>query len=329
MTRCRAGTRVVVLVTVVAVVLAGVLGRDAFQFRALETFVNDLAAWGALAFVVAFAVGTVAFLPGSIFGLAGGALFGPVWGAVWNLAGGTLGATLSFLAARHISGEWVARKAGGKLQEILRGVEAEGWRFVALMRLVPVVPFNLLNYALGLTRIRLGEYVLATLVCMIPGTVAYAWLGHAGLEAASGNSDAIGFALFGLGLLALIVFLPRLIRPLRPAQSGWLTVDELGRRLSSGPPVLVIDVREPDEFVGPLGHIPGARNIPLAELPARLAELPLADNRAVVLVCRTDKRSAKAAEMLRAAAIPNVHVLRGGMEKWSSAEVAFERLPVR
>ena len=85
-----------------------------------------------------------------------GALFGPLWGTVVNLVGGTLGAALAFLAARYLAADWVARRAGGRLRQVVEGVEAEGWRFVALVRLVPLIPFNLAKYALGLRRIPLG-----------------------------------------------------------------------------------------------------------------------------------------------------------------------------
>src|SRR6476619_2745359 len=73
-----------------------------------------------------------------------------------------------------------ARSAGGLLKRLIDGVDAEGWRFVAFVRLVPLFPFNLSNYVLGLTRIPLHHYVIATLIGMVPGTVAYTWLGHAG-----------------------------------------------------------------------------------------------------------------------------------------------------
>ena len=94
--------------------------------------------------------------------LAGGALFGPFWGSLWNLLGATLGATLAFLVARYVGGDWVERKAGGLLKRLIDGVDAEGWRFVAFVRLVPLFPFNLSNYVLGLTRIPLHQYVIAT-----------------------------------------------------------------------------------------------------------------------------------------------------------------------
>ncbi len=166
-------------------------------------------------FVVLYAVGAVLFLPGSIITLAGGALFGPVWGSVYNLLGATIGATLAFLAARYLASDWVARKAGGRLARLIAGVEDEGWRFVALVRLVPLFPFNLLNYALGLTRIRLLPYVVTSLVCMAPGGIAYTYLGHAGGEALAGGEDAVQTGLIALGLVAIVAFLPRLVRRIR------------------------------------------------------------------------------------------------------------------
>jgi uncharacterized membrane protein YdjX (TVP38/TMEM64 family)/rhodanese-related sulfurtransferase len=294
------------------------LHRDRIDFATLDTWLASLGLWAPLAYVLIYAAATVAFVPGIIFALAGGALFGPVWGSVLNLAGATFGATLAFLVARYIAGDWVTRKAGGVLKRVIEGVDAEGWRFVAFVRLVPLFPFNLSNYALGLTRIRLVEYVVATLVCMIPGAVAYTWLGHAGRGALAGETDAIRYGLLALGLLAAIALLPRLIARFRPPVS-WIEVGDLKRRLDGGEALTVVDVRGTDEFVGPLGHIASARNIPVASLSGRLAELAGLEREPVVLVCRTDKRSAVAAQTLRAAGFGNVSVLRRGMEQWNDA----------
>jgi rhodanese-related sulfurtransferase len=196
-------------------------------------------------------------------------------------------------------------------------VEAEGWRFVAFVRLVPLFPFNLTNYALGLTRIGLTHYVAATLVCMVPGTLAYTWLGYAGREALAGHDTAIRYGLMALALLAAIAFLPRLVRRLRGEETvRWANVHELPARLRDGG-IAVIDVRGPDEFVGPLGHIAEAVNLPVAELPDRLAEVNALKGKTVLLVCRTDKRSAHAAGVLGEAGFPDVQVLRGGMEWWN------------
>jgi rhodanese-related sulfurtransferase len=209
---------------------------------------------------------------------------------------------------------------------LVTGVEAEGWRFVAFVRLVPLFPFNLTNYALGLTRISLQHYVLASLVCMVPGSVAYTWLGHAGREAAAGNTAAIRYGLIALALLAAIAFLPRLVRRLRgPEQPRWIEVNELASRLKGGPGIAVIDVRGPDEFNGPLGHIADASNMPVGELPKRLVEIDALKDRPVILVCRTDKRSATAGTLLRDAGFRDVGVLRGGMEQWNQKDLPVER----
>src|SRR5437868_13633459 len=98
-----------------------------------------------------------------------------------------------------------------------------------------------------------------------------------------------------------------------PTTPVWVEPAELQRRLAGEGAPVIIDVRGPDEFDGPLGHIPGARNIPLAQLPARASELA-AEGRPLVMVCLTDKRSAQAAAELMAAGMRNVAVLRGGMK---------------
>jgi len=95
----------------------------------------------------------------------------------------------------------------------------------------------------------------------------------------------------------------------------WVEPAQLHRWLAGEGAPIIVDVRGPDEFAGPLGHIDGARNIPLAELPARASELA-AEGRPLVMVCLTDKRSSQAAAELVAAGLRNVAVLRGGMKGW-------------
>ena len=189
--------------------------RADFDMAAVEAWVQSYGLWAPVVFACMYAVATVLFLPGSVLTIAGGALFGPVWGTFYSLIGATTGATIAFLFSRFVASEWVARKASGRLKQLIDGVEAEGWRFVAFTRLVPLFPFNLLNYAFGLTRIRLSHYVLVSLVCMLPAGLAYAYLGYAGREAAAGNERAIEVGLIAIALLAAVGFLPRFIRRLR------------------------------------------------------------------------------------------------------------------
>ncbi len=288
--------------------------RDQFDAAALQAWVEGAGAAGPVVFMALYALATVLFLPGSVLTLAGGALFGPAWGTLWNLTGATLGASLAFLVARYLGADWVTRRAGPRLQRLNDGVTSEGWRFVAFVRLVPVFPFNLLNYALGLTRIPFLAYVLASWIFMLPGAIAYTWLGFAGREALAGGEGMIRNILIALALLAAVAFLPRFMRKLR--EKPMLAVESLKQQLDAGEGVLMLDVRSADEFVGEQGHIAAARNIPLDELPGRLAELQDQKQRPIRLLCRTDRRSAQAARLLAEAGFVDAQVIRGGMTAW-------------
>ncbi len=298
------------------------LYRDRLDAAALEQWVQQAGAAGPLLFMLLYAIGTVLFLPGSVLTLAGGALFGPVVGTFYNLTGATIGAVLAFLVARYLASDWVEQKTGGRLKRLKEGVEKEGWRFVAFVRLVPLFPFNLLNYALGLTRIRLSHYLIATWLCMLPGAIAYTYLGYAGREAVAGGEGLIQKALLALTLLALVAFLPRLIARFR--QGPTLNIDELRERLHQEPDLLLLDVRSAADYSGESGHIAGSRNIPLEALESRLDELLPYQESPIALICTTDRRSRKAARILGRQGFGDVHVVIGGMTQWNR-----NALPVR
>ena len=269
----RLGTiwRLIVLVGLISAIAYLALHQEFLQRSLLERGSLRFSRLAPILFVLVYAAATVLFVPGSILTIAGGALFGPVWGTLWNLSGATFGATLAFLTARYVASDWVSRAAGERLARVICGVEEEGWRFVALVRLVPLFPFNLVNYAFGLTRIRLAEYVVTSFACMAPGAIAYTYIGYAGREAAAGRAGGIRSGLIALGLLAAVVFLPRLIRRLRSPR--FIQAATLKQQLELGEKASLIDVRTAEEFGGPLGHIAGSINIPIAEIPRRLSEL--------------------------------------------------------
>ena len=205
-----------ILFTLLAIAIAAAFAfRDQIDVAALQQQVERAGPAGPLLFMLIYALATVLFFPGSVLTLAGGALFGPIWGTFFNLTGATAGAALAFLLARYLASNWVEQKTGGRLKQIKDGVEQEGWRFVAFVRLVPLFPFNLLNYALGLTRIRFLHYLVATYICMLPGAIAYTYLGYAGREAIAGSEGVIQKGLLALGLLALVAFLPGFVKRLR------------------------------------------------------------------------------------------------------------------
>lgn len=194
--------------------------REQLTIESLTQWFGELGWLAPVFFILGYIVGTVFFLPGLMFTLAGGALFGPILGTLYNLTGATIGATLAFLASRYIAQDWARQRAGKKLGQLVEGVEREGWRFIAFVRLVPLFPFNLLNYALGLTRIKLSHYIVTSLICMAPAGAAYTYLGYVGREVASGSEDVIKKALIAVALIATVAFLGRIIMRKRKSKTG-------------------------------------------------------------------------------------------------------------
>lgn len=307
--------RIVLFSVLAAGIAVAIIYRDHFNAAALESWINQAGVAGPLIFILIYAAGTILFLPGSVMTLAGGALFGPLLGVFVNLAGATLGAIASFLIARYLAHGWVERKTGGRIKTLMDGVEAEGWRFVAFTRLVPLFPFNLLNYALGLTGIKLLQYAVATIIFMLPGAIAYTYLGYAGREAIGGGEDLIQKVMLALALLAVVAFIPRLIAQLR--KKPMISVDDLKTMMDRGDDIQVIDVRTADDYNGEKGVIAQSVNLPLEEIEQRIAELDDNLEKKILLVCTTDRRSEKAAKILTRNGFSDVHVVKGGMTHWS------------
>ncbi len=312
-------SRIVLFAALAAAITLAYLYRDLLNVAALESWVKSAGALGPVLYMAVYAIATVLFLPGSVLTLAGGALFGPVWGTLYSLTGATLGATVAFLTARYLASDWVHRKAGGWTKQLIEGVEKEGWRFVAFVRLVPLFPFNLLNYALGLTRIGLVAYVAASFIFMFPGALAYTYLGYAGREAVAGGEGLIQKGLLALALLGLVAFLPSLIKRLRGASTtieGNLSSADLKQRLERRDDITVLDVRPAKDYTGELGHIAGSLNIPIDELPKRLSELESHRDRPLAVICRTNRMSGKAVGLLREAGFKQALLVADGMVGW-------------
>ncbi len=322
MTR-RALIRIVLFAALAAAIVLAYAYRDLLNVAALEAWVKNAGALGPLLYMAVYVVVTVLFLPGSVITLAGGALFGPVWGTLYSLTGATVGAAVAFLIARYLASDWVHRKAGGWTKQLIEGVEQEGWRFIAFVRLVPLFPFNLLNYALGLTRIGLLAYVVGSYVFMFPGAVAYTYLGYAGREAVAGGEGLIQKGLLALALLSVVAFLPRLVKRLRGAPAaaeGKISSADLKQRLEQHDDITVLDVRPAKDYAGELGHVAGSLNIPIDELPKRLAELESRRELPIAVICRTNRMSGKAVQLLRETGFKQALLVDDGMVGWNQKQ---------
>lgn len=173
-----------------------------------------IAGYGALApaiYILIYALAPVLLLPGLPITIAGGILFGPFWGVVYTITGATIGASLAFLVARYVARDWVAaRLTGPKWEKLDSEVARHGWKVVAFTRLIPAFPFNLLNYAFGLTKIPFAHYLVATFVCMLPACIAFIVFSSSLLGLIQGNVSPT--ALLGIALIVLVSLIPVIYR---------------------------------------------------------------------------------------------------------------------
>ncbi|MEG3867738.1 TVP38/TMEM64 family protein [Microcoleus sp. MON2_D6] len=155
--------------------------RSAYVQDVLRTLlmrIEDLGWWGPVAFVATYNLATVLFVPGSVLTLGGGAIFGLWWGSVYVFAASILGAVFAFAIGRYLCRDRVVKymESHPKFKALDRAVSQQGLKIVFLTRLCPLFPFNLLNYALGITQVSLKDYVLGSFG-MIPGTIMYVYSG--------------------------------------------------------------------------------------------------------------------------------------------------------
>jgi uncharacterized membrane protein YdjX (TVP38/TMEM64 family) len=203
----------VLLIAVAAIaVLYGAhrIGAGPWLANALD-WIRGLGALAPLAFIAIYIVACVAFVPGSILTIGAGVIFGVVRGSIYVSIAATLGATSAFLVGRYLARDWVSAKLEGnaKFKAIDEAVGKEGWKIVILTRLSPLFPFNLLNYAYGLTSVSLRDYFFASWAGMIPGTILYVYIGSLSgdlARAAEGSAQRTpaGWAFTAVGFIATI-----------------------------------------------------------------------------------------------------------------------------
>ena len=174
-------------------------------------WIESLGYIGGIAFIAIYILATIAFLPASILTLGAGAVFGVVWGSLYVFVGSTLGAIAAFLIGRYLARDWISNKIAGnqKFAAIDQAVAHSGFKIVLLTRLSPLFPFNLLNYAFGITGVGLKDYTIAS-IGMLPATVMYVYIGSLAGDIARIGSDnqspdpTFQWAIRIIGLIATI-----------------------------------------------------------------------------------------------------------------------------
>lgn len=192
--------------------------------EAFQGWIGGLGSWGWLAFLVVYVVSTVLMLPASVLTLAAGLAFGLGIGFPLVVVSATLGATLAFLVSRYVLHDrvdaFVSRQP--RFEAVRSAVGEGGWKIIGLLRLSPVLPFNLQNYFYGITDVSLAHYVPATFFGIMPGTLLYVYLGSAGkLAAGSGGDGVLKWAFFAVGLivtLGVAVFVTKKARSILSAK---------------------------------------------------------------------------------------------------------------
>lgn len=141
-------------------------------------WVQNLGIWGPIAFIILYNLATLLFIPGSLLTLKGGCLFGLFWGSIYVLIAALMGSILAFMIGRYLSRDWICQQLDKhpKFRAIDQAVAKEGWKIVLLTRLSPIFPFNLLNYAFGVTQVTLKDYIIGS-IGIIPGSVMYVYMG--------------------------------------------------------------------------------------------------------------------------------------------------------
>jgi uncharacterized membrane protein YdjX (TVP38/TMEM64 family) len=206
----RAAGRVVLIAALLAGLVAVALNWHALSAASLQAALARYPAAPA-AFLAVHVAASLLFIPRTMLAVAAGLMFGLWSGILWAAAGSVLGAVAGFWVARYVNGGLVDLEASPRIGPALLRAESGGWRAVAILRLVPVLPHSLANYALGLTRLPVGAYALGSLLGQLPMTVASVEFGAAGGSALAGKAGWVEPTLIGAAALAVSFLLPRIV----------------------------------------------------------------------------------------------------------------------
>jgi len=191
--------------------------RDYISATKLQQFIQSFGFWAPFAYIIIYAIGPILMFPGSILSLAGGLAFGPLWGTMYTVFAATIGACGAFWVARIMGRGFVEKLAKGKLKTFDDSVAEHGLKVILFLRLVPLFPFNALNYAAGLSKMRFVDYLIGTLVGIIPGTFAYVYLG-------SSLTNILSWQFFSA--IALFVLITIVVTIVKKRKKGVASVEQ-------------------------------------------------------------------------------------------------------
>lgn len=216
----------IIILILIAAAIAGIRFagiQDHFDAETLRGAVASLGPLAPAAYILLYTIAPSLFLPGLPITIVGGILFGPVWGVVYTISGATAGACLAFLISRYVARDWIqARLTGPRWRQLDQNVAKNGWKIVAFTRLVPLFPFNLLNYAFGLTPINFLPYAVTTFFGMLPACIAFIVFSSSLLDLFKGNISP--GLIIGILLIIAVSLIPVLIRKFKPGRADDLEI---------------------------------------------------------------------------------------------------------
>ena len=198
----RRATRLMVVGLIAIAAMAAWRWRTVLDPIAITTAIGRYPA-APLGFIAAHIAASLVFIPRTLLAIVAGLLFGTGWGILWAELGSVAGAAAGFLVARHVSSGLIDSQQASRVRSLSKWVERGGWRAVALLRLIPIIPHSIANYGLGLTALPLGAYALGSLIGQLPLTIAYVELGAAGERLLTGATGWIEPTLIGFAALPL------------------------------------------------------------------------------------------------------------------------------
>jgi uncharacterized membrane protein YdjX (TVP38/TMEM64 family) len=186
--------------------------RNLLDRQVLADYLQALGIWTIPIFISTYVVLAILGLPIVVHTLAGGVVFGLVWGTIWSAIAATLGAVGAFYLTRYVFRDWAIAKFGNHkiLKKIDRSMESNAFELVLALRFTPIAPFNIINFLLALTSVKIDTYTIATFVGVIPGSIAYTWLGSSG-KIAFQDGDRLQF-ICASGFLIILSVLPILYK---------------------------------------------------------------------------------------------------------------------
>jgi len=199
---------IILLIIITAIFAIRLTGATHYlEQNALRELIQGYGAMAPFVYMLVYTIAPSLFLPGLPLTIVGGILFGPFWGVVYTITSASAGACVAFLISRYIARDWIEKKLKGpRWRQLDEGVEKHGWKIVAFTRLIPLFPFNLLNYAFGLTKIKFLHYALTTFIFMLPGCIAFIVFSSSLLDLIKGHVSPT--FVIGLGLVLLVSLMP-------------------------------------------------------------------------------------------------------------------------